>query len=95
MSFRVRLTVIYATILTAFFLCFAGFSYFMVRQTLFNALDDNLEGLTTKVLESAKVYEQGELTVISFPDDIGVFRSATNFMIVANRTHSSIKARSS
>ena len=56
----------------------------MVRQTLFNALDDNLESLTTKVLESAKVYEQGELTVISFPDDIGVFRSATNFMIVAN-----------
>lgn len=84
MSFRVRLTVIYATILTAFFLCFAGFSYFMVRQTLFNALDDNLEGLTTKVLESAEVYEQGELTVISFPDDVGIFRSATNFMIVAN-----------
>ncbi|MFT5197318.1 MAG: two-component system OmpR family sensor kinase [Candidatus Promineifilaceae bacterium] len=84
MSFRVRLTVIYATILTAFFLCFAGFSYFMVRQTLFSALDSNLRSLTDRVIDSAKVFEQGELTVVNFPEDIGIFRSASIFMIVAN-----------
>ena len=56
----------------------------MVRQTLFNALDQNLLSLTNRVIDSARVIEQGELTVVKFPEDIGVFRSASIFMIVAD-----------
>ena len=94
MSFRVRLTVIYATILTAFFLCFAGFSYFMVRLTLLSALDDNLIGLTEKVVSSAEVFEQGSLTVMNFPEDVGIFQSASIFMIVVDGNTGQIASRS-
>ncbi len=58
----------------------------MVRLTLIGALDDNLLSLTEKVITSAEVYEQGELTVLSFPEDVGIFKSASIFMIVADHT---------
>ncbi len=58
----------------------------MVRLTLIGALDDNLLSLTEKVITSAEVFEQGELTVLSFPEDVGIFKSASIFMIVADHT---------
>ncbi|MEM7801929.1 MAG: ATP-binding protein [Chloroflexota bacterium] len=84
MSFRVRLTVFYAAILTGFFLCFAGIGYYMVRRTLLNGIDENLSRATEEILESTDVFLAEQLTFLKFPDDMGRFRSASIFMVVVN-----------
>ena len=91
MSFRVRLTVFYAAILTGFFLCFAGIAYYMVRRTLLTEIDSNLITATDEVLQSTDVIQTGQLTLLKFPDDMGLFRSASTFMVAVDTQGEIIK----
>lgn len=85
MSIRLRLTVVYAAILTGFFLCFGVFSYFVARSTLLTAVDSTLETTTFRVVDAAKVFNAGELTLLKFPDDMDTFQTSTVFMMAINR----------
>ena len=93
MSFRLRLTVLYTLILTGFFLCFALFSYFTARQTLLSAIDTDLEDFTIQVINSAGVFSTGDITLLTFPEEMGVFQTATLFMMAIDR-QGNILARS-
>ena len=85
MSFRLRLTVFYAAILTGFFLCFALFSYFIAQQTLLNVLDNNLEETTLRVVNSTNAFRNGDITLLRFPEDMGVFQTGTMFMMAVDK----------
>ncbi len=93
MSFRLRLTVFYAAILTGFFLCFGGFSYFVARQTLLGALDQHLDETTLRVINSTNAFRTGDITLLKFPDDMGVFQTATMFMMAVD-TQGNVLTRS-
>ena len=85
MSFRLRLTVLYALILTGFFLSFGLFSYFTARQTLLSAIDTDLEDTTVQVINSAGVFSTGDITLLTFPEEMDVFQTATLFMMAIDR----------
>lgn len=85
MSFRLRLTVFYAAILTGFFLCFALFSYFIAQQTLLTVLDNNLEKTTLRVVDSTNAFQDGDITLLRFPEEMGVFQTGTMFMMAVDK----------
>lgn len=84
MSIRVRFTLFYTLILTGFFLCFGIFSYFVARTTLLAGLDTTLENTAAQVVASTEVFNQGDITLLRFPEDMDVFQTATLFMMAVN-----------
>ncbi len=84
MSIRVRFTIFYTLILTGFFLCFGVFSYIIARATLLTGLDATLENTAEQVIASAEVFNQGDITLLRFPEDMDVFQTATLFMMAIN-----------
>lgn len=81
MSIRIRLTVLYTAILTGFFLCFSLFSYYVVRSALLSAVDEELQNTVFQVVGAAEVYRSEDITLLTLPDDMNVFQTATMFMM--------------
>jgi two-component system, OmpR family, sensor kinase len=85
MSIRFRFTLFYTAILTAFFVCFSLFSYFVVRTTLLSALDSTLEKSALTVVNSTEVFQSDNQNIfINLPEGMDMFQTATLFMMALN-----------
>ena len=81
MSIRLRLTLIYTTVLTVVFLLFGISVYTRSRSALLGDIDRSLSDLAEQLVEETKAFEGNDVTLLEFPDTINTFQSAAIFML--------------
>src|SRR6266508_495393 len=67
MSLRLRLTLLYSTMIGVILLIFGAAVYILVNVILLNQVDDTLAGVAGDIMKVAKVDSVGQINVISLP----------------------------
>jgi signal transduction histidine kinase len=67
MSLRLRLTLLYSTIIGGILLVFGASVYMLVNIILLNQVDDTLASVASDIMDVAQIDSDGELSVISLP----------------------------
>lgn len=70
MSLRLRLTLLYSTLVGGILLIFGGAVYVLITVLLLNQVDDTLASTATKIIQVTQVNSSGEINTIALPLDM-------------------------
>jgi heavy metal sensor kinase len=94
MSIRIRLTLLNTAILILALFLF-GTAVYAILQTTVNAeIDKNLEAIALQVRSETEAFALGNVTVLSVPEELDIFHTASVFVVVLDK-RGEIIARSS
>ncbi len=80
MSIRVRLTLLYTFILALILTLFGVAVYLISRETLLAEFDENLLSVASNVRDETQAVVLRDVAVVTVPDNLDVFESASFFM---------------
>jgi two-component system OmpR family sensor kinase len=94
MSIRLKLTFLNTAILISALILFGSAVYAIVQSTIHAEIDNNLEEIARQVRSETEAFALGNVTVLSIPEELDVFHTASVFIVVLDK-RGEIIARSS
>lgn len=94
MSIRIRLTLLNTAILVLALILFGAAVYAILQSMVNTEIDKNLEAIARQVRSETEAFALGNVTVLSVPEELDVFHTASVFIVVLDK-RGEIIARSS